>query len=45
MCSQFGCGSTKTFPGLEEGIDFAIRKTLKQFLVSKQWQFSLAALL
>jgi hypothetical protein len=34
------CGSTKTFPGLEEGIDFAIRKVLQQFLVSQHKSFS-----
>jgi hypothetical protein len=31
----FSCGSTK-LPGVEEGIDFAIRKALKTFLVSKR---------
>ena len=34
MCFAVSCGSTKTFAGVEEAIDFAIRKTLKQFLVS-----------
>jgi hypothetical protein len=29
----FSCGSTKTLPGIQEGIDFAIRKALRKFLV------------
>jgi len=37
----FSCGgSNKTLPGIEEGIDFAIRKILQQFLVSKHKSFS-----
>jgi hypothetical protein len=31
----FSYGSTKMLPGIEEGIDFAIRKALRKFLVRK----------